>query len=443
MDGFAKRLLSLIAAGMIALGDAQVAVAGVPNDFDLSSAVDFRTSYGLDADPEWVDSVATWHGVSTHFGTPLTPGEEALMVRRAMIPAELDRLREYRNANKDLWGGMWLTYPRPLPDGVSLVQNIAVTHGANDLREKLQALVPSDVLVNVVEVSHTEAELDAVIDDVAQSAPAFFANLGTEYYSAAVKPASNSAEIAIRDATPEIVDAARQRFGAGIVTAVAGGPVLPDACSRTTCGPPWMGGLKIYPSVNTNWCTSGFVARKWSATYQEWLYALWTAGHCDSYTWRRGSSSGTLIGTTQGLWYANNTAVDIQTIPIDDSVSSHIFIEGASSCSASCVFRFVAAKEGHNTDQVGQNVCNHGAKSGTQCGPITNTNFTLDYQGVTTIRMRTANYSRNAGDSGGPVTSWTTTAEGSHTHYNLTNGDAVFSQIWEIEQLSGWQVFLG
>lgn len=59
--------------------------------------------------------------------------------------------------------------------------------------------------------------------------------------------------------------------------------------------------------------------------------------------------------------------------------------------------------------------------------------------------MRKASYTRNPGDSGGPITSYSSTAEGSHTHYVVVNNvqQAVFSQVWEMEQASGYSVFLG
>ncbi len=75
---------------------------------------------------------------------------------------------------------------------------------------------------------------------------------------------------------------------------------------------------------------------------------------------------------------------------------------------------------------------------------IKSTNYTFFWaeQNVTLIRQRRATYSRMPGDSGGPVTGAANTAVGSHTHFKTISGVqyAIYPHIWEMENITGWDV---
>jgi hypothetical protein len=76
---------------------------------------------------------------------------------------------------------------------------------------------------------------------------------------------------------------------------------------------------------------------------------------------------------------------------------------------------------------------------------VASTSFTFHWadKNITLVRMRTATYSRQNGDSGGPVVNNYFTAAGSHTHYDTVNGVvyAVYSHVWEMEQVTGFIVY--
>jgi hypothetical protein len=416
----------------------------------IAEAVRFRTDFGLNSDPAYVAEVAASYTPSDAFGVPLTPEEETLMERRAALPSELGKLREYRMAHRSTWGGMWLTYPTDRKGGTVLQVNVAVTSGVDEVWADLHGLVPEDAELVVTLVKRSQQDLDTLVDRVALDQE-FFKSMATVYYGAATMFAENRVEIDVSTVTSELTSAASQRYGADAVRLAGGGPVEEDTCSRTlgttppaptsNCGPPWRGALAIYPP-DGKYCTSGFVARKWNSQYQEWFWALWTAGHCESATWRQGSSSGTIIGTTLARYFAG--AADVQIIPISETNATNTFLDTTASCSV-CYVAIVGGKEGHDTDDPGDAVCNHGAVSGTKCGVINSTNASLTYLGVNLIRMRRATYFRQGGDSGGPVTSLPGTAEGSHTHHKIINSIdyAYFSQVWEMEAASGYSVYLG
>jgi hypothetical protein len=450
-----QRVAAIAAVVMVALllvSASPPRVRGVSPDA-LAEATRFRSEFGLDDDPANVAAMAANSDPSMAWGVPLTVAEETLMNVRAGVPAELAELRDYRKAHWATWGGMWLSYPRGLPAGKVVQIGIGVTEDPKGSQSALMAIVPPDAVLSVVRVERSEADLDELADRVAHDQD-FFAALGATYYSAATLSSENIVEIDVDIVTDRLTAMTDLRYGIGTVRLEPGGPVQADTCSRglgtippnptSHCGPPWKGGLAIFPPSGL-YCTSGFVVRKWLPQYVEWIYAIWTAGHCGNHAWREGSISGTLIGTTVSNYFADNSAADVQVIPINEADKSNYYLDTTSSCSSACHVSTIIAKEGYNTDEQGDPVCNHGAVSGTKCGIINSTNVPLSYDGADLVRLRRATYARQPGDSGGPVTLGSSDAEGSHVHYKFVNGItyAYYSQVWEMESASGYSVYFG
>lgn len=431
------RLTSTVAGQDV--GSTQSASGGA----DLTDALRFRSEFGLDTDLGYVELLDSTTAPSAEFGIALSSDEEALMERRGAIPAELGKIRAYRASHPDIWGGAWLSYPTELAAGYSLRLNVAVTGDPGTVESDLKGDVPYDVELVVTTVKHTELDLNTVVDRVSQDG-SWFKSIGTTYESASTRFPDDVVEIAVSDAASPLVSAIQARYGTDLVRVVQGDPVEGDSCTRTTCGPPWKGGLKIYRS-STIWCTSGYVVNHYDPHLGEYIYALLTAGHCGDGTWRLGSGSGTVIGTTSANYFGPGSAADAQIIPIALANSSNIILSGTASCNP-CSQVSIVAREGATTDFVGETVCNNGAYSGIKCGSITSTNWNFYFTdcGCTLPRMRQATYMRHAGDSGGPVTTPGNTAEGSHTDHQVIGGTdyAAFSQIWEIENASGYWVVL-
>jgi hypothetical protein len=364
------------------------------------------------------------------------------MDRRNAIPSELAKVRQYRDAHPDDWGGMWLTYDakQRLGDKVVTV-NVGVTGDVESTADALALLVPVDAELRVVQVARSKAELDDVSSRIAKDED-FFKSLGVELYSATQRLAENLVEIRLSQVSDQIASATSERYGEGAVRVVVGKPVQPDACTRLDCGPPWLGGLRIYPSGSL-YCTSGFVVR---ANHQGiWSYALWTAGHCSNATWREGSATGTIIGTTAVRYFSNQGAVDVQVIPISAANAINQYLYGSVTCGP-CQKYYIFYSQGHDADEEGDPVCNNGATSGSKCGKVISTSFLFhwDEKNITLVRMRTASYSRQNGDSGGPVVNNFFTAAGSHTHYDVDNNGVqfgVYAHVWEMEQVTGFVVY--
>ena len=361
------------------------------------------------------------------------------MKARFEVPAALGLARAYGRTHPETWGGMWLTYPAASTIEDVLQVNVGTTDDVAALRRTITDLIPGNVHLVVQQVANRQADLDAIVDQLALRGTDFFARVGTTYYGAGTTIKDNIVEIDVSAVTPEVNSAVAQEFGAGAVRVVAGLPAVADVCnSRVDCGPPWAGGMWIASAAGA--CTAGFGISYYNGI---WSYGMFTAGHCGGGTWHEGTLNGTVIGTSSQVHFGNNLPADVQVIPIASTAHYNKYADGATDCSP-CTLRAITVTQGHDADGAGDGVCNHGAASGTQCGSIAQTNYSFPWteKGVTLIHQRRATYTRNAGDSGGPVTSAANTAVGSHTHYKDIGGVryAVYSHIWEMENLTGWDV---
>lgn len=409
---------------------------------DLAEAIRFRKELGLESDFDFVQQLAWSTTQSAVFGLPLTPEEEALLLKRGAIQDDLGPVRAYRDSNRATWGGMWLTYPKGGTLDHAVTLNVAITRGVPVDDSILAKVVPEGADLLIHEAQFSEDDLDKVHENIAKDL-GFFRSIGTEFYSADTALSDNSVVITVSRLSSGIETAIRSRFGPGIVRVREGGPAQPDACSRTNCGPPWRAGLKIYRSGGGNYCTSNFVARYYAGV---WFNVIWTSGHCLNGTWKLGSSSGATIGTTTNNYFVNNSDSDVQVIPISSSSADDDYLDGTASC-AECYQRDVRATQGINGDVVGGMIQNNGAFSGQKRGTITSTNVTFSDLGLTLLRQRRATYTRQSGDSGGPVVALSggayDVAAGSHTHFQTIGGTqyAIYSHVAEMEQITGQTVY--
>lgn len=410
----------------------------------MADATRFRSEMGLATEPGVVADITGSRQRSEEFGLALTQAEEALLNERAKLPAELDRLAGYQRKRASKWGGLWITYPTGgTLDNVATV-NVSLVDNPSGHEAALRGLIPENTTLELRQVRHSEETLDALHEVIADDRD-YFRALGTVFYSAVTLVPENIVEISVSRLDPDIEAKLLARFGADKVRIREGNEVKPDVCTRTNCGPPWRGGMKIYRTATAG-CTSNFVARYYSGV---WFYNLWTSGHCGNGTWREGSGSGTIIGSTVSNYFFNNSDADVQTISMPASARDNKFINSTSAnCADPCPLTSIVSKEGRDADEIGEMVCNNGAFSGRRCGTLKATAFSFNWEeeGLVLLRQRRATYSRQPGDSGGPVVTATTNrAAGSHTHFEILSGTtyAVYSHVFEMEQITGQTIYLG
>jgi hypothetical protein len=424
-----------------------LAVAASPSGAELDEAIRFRAEMGLGTDRAAVEELIALGSVSPLFDVALTSDEETLLLARGRIQSELD-LGAFRAAHRSVLGGLWLSYPPGGTPDHALTVNVALTGNDSIVADQLASLLPDGADLAMHEVRFTEADLDALHPLIAGDQH-FFRSIGSKFYAAFTDVRENVVVIVVPPFDAKTEAAILDRFGEGLVRVVSGGPVQPDVCTRSNCGPPWRGGLKIARSGGQ--CTSNFIVKKWVSP--NWTYALWTAGHCGNAQWRMGTTSGPIIGTTAANHFGDLSDADVQVIPISAVQADDDYITGTPGCGGvpgnPCGMWDVTAKHGTAGDMVGEMIRNSGAFSGTKNGTVASTNFTFTWEeeGVTLLRQRLGTYTRMSGDSGGPVTALTsggyTVATGLHSHFEDIGSTqyAVYSNVGETEQISGWVVY--
>lgn len=308
-------------------------------------------------------------------------------------------------------------------------------------------MVPANATLQLQAVPFSGRQLHDVRMKLRADENWFESALGTRLYMTETDVFHNQVVIYVADITPGTVQAIEQRFGLGKVRVdkVEGGGR--DACTRTNCGPPWVGAVNIYRTVAGNECTLGLIVRKGTTS----TYGIWTAGHCGSGTWKQGGSTGTTIGTTVpgSNRSVDGSTADVQIIAIPASQKTNRYIADTATCNPCNTPAFTGSQvqQPYNGDEPGDSVCNNGVVTGRSCGIIQSTDVdTLEYPaGIHLLNQRRATYTRNSGDSGGPVVaSIGLDAAGSHVHYMMVAGykRPIYSHVWEMS-LSGYYVWNG
>lgn len=386
-----------------------------------AEAIRFRAEMGLEVGTAHLDVVETESVVSATFGLALSEAEEALLQERLRIQARLQSVASYALAHGDVVGGLWLSYPEGSTITEALLVNVAVTAAAGDHSRSLLPLLPEGAGLAVHDVTYSQIDLDALHSKIFSDLD-FFAELDVQLHSAFTIVERNAVEIVVSRTTPEIEAAITGRYPEGSVFVAQGEAAQADACSRTNCGPPWRGGLRII-RPDGGGCTAGYVAKKYVGV---WTYQLWTAGHCGSHSWRMGSTTGTIIGSTT-MNFFNSNSIDVQGIGISSTAIDDDYLLGSAGCTA-CTQSDIASAEAAGGDIIGAMIQNNGAYSGSKVGTLAATNGSILYLGEQLTNLRRASYSRMAGDSGGPVIRRSggqsgsyNVAAGSHTHFQTIN----------------------
>jgi hypothetical protein len=444
-----KRPFGLVVVALaLALGIAAPSTHGADvNDPSRPNAVDdalrFRAEHGLSTDTSLVSALlaAAPDPEQLTYGTPLTSAEDALMQARDVAAEKLGALRAYGAAHPEEFSGLWITYPEGGSPDNAFTVNVGFTGHVAEHAAAVAALVPANTTPRVVQAANRLDEMSALHELIGHD-QAFLGSIGTTLYSIETDIPDNQVIVSLSATDSTIAAKLSDRYGPAVRT-VEGSQVQPDVCTRLDCGPPWKGGIKIARTNPTGYCTSGYVVRKLVGS--SYVYAIWTAGHCTSATWHEGSTSGTTIGTTSAVYFANGGNTDIQVIPISASNKSNLIIDDTSSCT-NCTLRTMAnGQQGLNEDNYGDTVCNEGYHTGRTCGVIRSTDYTFNWvdEGKTLYHFGRATYARQGGDSGGPV--WTTVgskAAGSHTHFVTISGTdyPVYPHVYWMTQYSGYSV---
>jgi hypothetical protein len=369
----------------------------------------------------------------------MTGAEEALMVRRGEIQEALQPMRDYVESRRTEFAGIWLTYPAFGSLDDALTVNVNIVEGLIARESNLQAMIPDGARLEAHYVRFSREDLDTVRTRLRADEPSFPGLVGARLQATETNVPANRVQVYVAPLTDAIALKVADLYQPGIVQVATVTEMGLDSCSgsRLTCGPPWVGGVKIVNMTGLNVCTLGFIVRKPGPT-GGYVYASWTAGHCGTATYRRGSSTGPIIGTTSLNADVDGTTADVQVIPIDGTKKTNLTIDDTASCNPCTTRAYTGtAQQAWNADEYGDTVCNNGYVSGKRCGTIRSTDLdNFEYpSGIHLFNQDRATYLRNLGDSGGPIyTTAGSVAAGSHVHFIVIGGITypVYSHVWEM-----------
>lgn len=431
-----------------ATDDADGTVPLTVPDVAFDEAVRVRTELGLDTDDGVVRDLLADSKADRQLGTPLAPREVELMQARAAIQRGLQPVRDRLTDSMDDFASLWLSYPRGGTVDKALTVNVNVVAGHEAAAADLITMVPTNAKLELHTVSFSAQELHNVRMALREDEGWFKSALGTRLLMSELDVVRNQMVVYLSETSPGIAGAIERRFGLGTIrveTFTGEGGL--DACTRTNCGPPWVGGVKIVRVGVGNACTLGFVVRQGTTSN----YGVWTAGHCGSGSWKQGSLTGTTIGTTLAgsNRSVDGSTADIQILPIPATQKTNRYINDTATCNPCNVTSLTGTQvqQPYNGDEVGDSVCNNGYVTGRSCGVIQSTNVdNFEYPGgVHLFNQRRATYTRAMGDSGGPVyAAIGLDAAGSHVHFVQISGinRPIYSHVWEMS-LSGYRVWNG
>jgi hypothetical protein len=428
--------------------DQTVAIGAVAErNLAIDDAIRVRKELGLSTDVSTIRILLDSPDADRRLGTPLASSEVELMQTRATIQRGLQPLRDLLAAAPDVYAGHWLTYPVRATPADALTVNVGVVDGNEAAAAELRALVPNAATLRTHAVSASRRELDNIRMALRRDEGWFNSDLGVRLQMSETDVARNQVVVYVSNRTLATEAAIKERFGGGAVrveTLDGGGD---DACTRTNCGPPWTGGVKIFNTTTGNGCTLGFIVRQGSTNN----YGAWTSGHCKNGAWHQNNAAGALIGSTLAgsNRSVDGSTADVQIIAITAANKNNRSINDTNNCNPcnAPAFTGTTVQQPFNGDEVGDSVCANGAFTGRSCGTITSTdvdNFAYP-AGVHLFNQRRATYVRIEGDSGGPVVaSIGLDAAGSHTHYVTISSikRPIYSHVWEMS-LSGYHVYNG
>jgi hypothetical protein len=449
-----RRLLIILAAASVlfATGPAAAGDGPVPDDQKLQDELRFRRDFGLTTDLAEVRALMADPTAYTTYPVALTPEERAEMERRLAMEGQMTPLEEAAEKMPN-FAGHWIDQPA---GGVIVV---AFAGDAEKREPELRPLVPPGAELQVRNVKHTAAELEAVREQI----KGVLSDLGR----AGIRVGLLYTDLPTNRVIVGVVDldsAATARLEALYRDAVAtesSSPVATACTGRESCyGPPLRAGISVAPDnvVLHNRCSMAFLVRQGS--YVQWL----TAGHCapsvNSTVWYHAgngpvnpTAGSWPIGTIKATcWPQCNYSDAARGGNINNTYASKIvYGQGAPNGWP------VNTAQGYNVDNVGDQVCLNARKAELwRCGTIQNDNAYICYEfnpnGTCKIwfnEMRTASYASMYGDSGGAVhsplqvPSYSVVAYGVHSGCTLTfqtdtcDGFGIYSHIYRVSQELG------
>jgi hypothetical protein len=183
-------------------------VAATPElDLATRAAVQFRTSFGLRADLEFIRMVARDPEASNKFGVPLLPAEVAEIQRRG---ANADRVvpivQRYAAEHPEGFGGLWIDQEH------GGIVTVLFTQDAELNGRELAGRLAGVGVVAIRSARYSESELRALQDRIVAD-DAWFKTIPAQLRGVGVDVTKNAVEIDISTANPRITELIVARLG--------------------------------------------------------------------------------------------------------------------------------------------------------------------------------------------------------------------------------------
>lgn len=163
-----------------------------PTAEEITSALRFRTAFGLRADDAWIRAVFIDPASDRTFGVPLLPSEvAAVMKAQSAANAVSDIVAAYGATVPDDWVGMYVDQKA----GGTVVARFKANVEAH--RAALLALLPAGAKFDVHSAKWSEAELREFIAGVEQERD-WFPSIGTKLFTAEIAGLDNLGGIDVR-----------------------------------------------------------------------------------------------------------------------------------------------------------------------------------------------------------------------------------------------------
>lgn len=181
-----------------------------PTAQEMTSALRFRTTFGLRSDETWIRAVfsdpASDDGQT--FGVPLLPAEVTrVTAAQGAADATSDLVAAYGAAVPDDWAGMFVDQQAGGTVVARFKGNLA------EHRSALMAILPAGANVEVRSATWTDAELKGFIDLVEQEGD-WFPTIGTELFTVEIGGLDNLGAIDVRfDGPKAAAGAIEAHFG--------------------------------------------------------------------------------------------------------------------------------------------------------------------------------------------------------------------------------------
>lgn len=417
----ASRHVTMLAAALLIAAATFPSAGLASNPADYADDLRFREEFGLTTEITAVSAIVASAEAEAAFGVSLTAEELADVERRTAAEPAIAQLQAQLRRSPS-FAGLYID------QAAGGVVDIAFTDDPS-FHVDMLASPAIGLPTRTRQVAVSEADLLELNKIVAYDRAAL-ADLGIQANEVYPDIRTNVVMIGVEPFTPAVVQTLHERYGEAIEVYEAS-PADPTTCTdRNNCpGPPLRGGLQLYDPG----CTTAFLG-----VYNGY-HVILSAGHCANlvpgghiYQHPNNTAIGN-IGTMLKETYYNGSTADAMVIRVQSSYASNRVYYTPSSWFG------MATTQTTSQEVIGQAVCQSSRVSNYTCGTLYAKGFSITYtDGTTLYDQRSATYTVNSGDSGGPVF-YTTQARGVQSGVN-TAGRAIYSHITNVKSAIGMTI---